>query len=119
MLSTTCSWKQVLTGLSSFVFLLVLTTFQSCQKTKESLPEGMSQAGQNTRGKKPKDPPPPPPPFYFTNCNNPTYSAAFTKGVAANTAIVKNYVNRPGGSYGAFTASLNGITISAPAGTFN
>ena len=38
----------------------------------------------------------------------------------ANISITKNYVNSPGGSYAAFTsATVNGITISAPAGTFN
>jgi hypothetical protein len=89
--------------------------FQSCKK------EGASKNDVQTASRKPvKDPPPPPPPFYFTNCNMPTYSATFTVGVPANTPIVKNYINSPGGSYAAFTsATVNGITISAPAGTFN
>ena len=91
--------------------------FQSCQKTVET--EGVNEEIATKR--KPQNPPPPPPPFYFTNCNqNPLYSATFTKGVAANVSIIKNYVNSPGGSYSAFTSvTVNGITITAPAGTFN
>jgi hypothetical protein len=90
--------------------------FQSCKK--EIAP---SNNGQSALKKPPKNPPPPPSPtFYFTNCNTPTYSASFAAGVPANTLITKNYVNSPGGSYPAFTsATVNGITISAPAGTFN
>ena len=48
------------------------------------------------------------------------YTATFTKGVPVNLSFTKNYVNSPGGSYPAFTsATVNGITITAPAGTFN
>ena len=112
---------------TSKYFLPVLTTilcfqlsiiFQSCQKTVE--PAGVNEEIA-TKEKTSDHPPPPPPPFYFTNCNyNPMYSATFTKGVPANISITKNYVNSPGGSYAAFTsATVNGITISAPAGTFN
>jgi uncharacterized protein (TIGR02145 family) len=90
--------------------------FLSCKKT------GIPATEEIAGARKPKNPPPPPqpPPFYFTNCNTPTYSASFTLGVPANTPITKNYVNSPGGNYAAFTsATVNGITISAPAGTFN
>ena len=70
--------------------------------------------------KKTPNPPPPSPTFYFTNCNNPTYSASLQVGKPANVSIIKNYINSPGGTYPAFTsATVNGITISAPAGTFN
>ena len=101
-----------------FVFGFI---FQSCKKTVEP-PAADTETAEQAAGKKPpKNPPPPPPPFYFTNCNqNPQYSATFVKGVPANVFIIKNYVNSPGGSYPAFTsATVNGITITAPAGTFN
>jgi len=89
--------------------------FQSCQKSVDP-----SVSEEIATKKKPQDPPPPPPAFYFFNCNNPTYSASFQAGVPANSPITKNYVNSPGGSYAAFTsATVNGITITAPAGTFN
>ena len=90
--------------------------FQSCQKSTEPL----ANEEIATR-RKPGNPPPPPPPFYFTNCNtNPQTTATFTVDVPANTQFTKNYVNSPGGSYPAFTsATVNGITITAPAGTFN
>jgi hypothetical protein len=40
--------------------------------------------------------------------------------VPTTTTITKNYVNSPGGSYSAFTsATVDGITITAQAGTFN
>ena len=107
--------------LTTILCLLASILFQSCQKTVEP---SLSQeiAGKKGGGGNPHNPPPPPPPppFYFTNCNSPLYSATLTKGVAANVSFVKNYVNSPGGSYAAFTsATVNGITISAPAGTFN
>ena len=102
--------------LSIFFLLFVGIIIQSCQK--EMKPSTSEQTG---RKKNPHNPPPPPPPdFYFSNCNTPTFSASLNVGVPANTTIIKNYVNSPGGSYPAFTsATVNGITISAPAGTFN
>jgi hypothetical protein len=94
---------------------LLFFIFQSCQKTVEP-----STAEEIATKRKPQNPPPPPPPFYFSNCYNPLYSAQLTKGTPANVSITKNYVNSPGGSYAAFTsATVNGITVSAPAGTFN
>src|ERR1700741_2612438 len=111
---------QTKTSLFVTVFAVSFILFlQSCEKTIDTPATEETQAV--TGKKKPNNPPPPPPPFYFTNCNqNPLYSATFTKGVAANVPIIKNYVNSPGGSYSAFTsATVNGITISAPAGTFN
>jgi uncharacterized protein (TIGR02145 family) len=103
-------------SLLSFIILLT-GILQGCKKTVEPL---ASEEMQSLAKKKRQDPPPPPPTFYFTNCNYPTYSASFVVGATANGAITKNYVNSPGGSYPAFTsATVNGITISAPAGTFN
>ena len=100
------------------ILLPVLILFQSCKKAGEPL---LSTSNDDALSRKPpRNPPPPPPAFYFTDCNSPTYSASFNVGVQANTSITKTYVNSPGGSYPAFTsAAVNGITISAPAGTFN
>jgi hypothetical protein len=117
MQTKTSPARQFFTGLSFFLFFFIMV-FQSCKKTVEpSATEELASAAK----KKPGNPPPPPPPFYFQNCYYPsTYSASFQVGVPANTLITKNYINSPGGSYGAFTsATVNGITISAPAGTFN
>lgn len=100
-----------------FLFLLVLLFVQSCGE-KTISPNATEP--ETDKGNPHNPPPPPPPAFYFTNCNTPTYSATFVQGVATNTAITKNYINSPGGSYAAFTsATVNGITITAPAGTFN
>ena len=107
---------QLLTAITFFL----LSIIQSCQKApvEPSAEPGATEMGRKKNPHNP--PPPPPPPFYFFNCNTPTYSATFSSGVPANFAIVKDYVNSPGGSYGAFTsATVNGITITAPAGTFN
>lgn len=103
------------TVLSSILFFQLTLFFQSCQKPNE--PSAIEEfAGR----KKPPTPPPPPPAFYFTDCYNPTFSASFPVGMPANVTITKNYVNSPGGNYAAFTsATVNGITVKAPAGTFN
>ena len=110
--------KYFLPVLTTILCLQLSILFQGCQKTVE--PSVSEEIATKRRPGNPP-PPPPPPPFYFTNCNqNPQYSATLTKGVAANVSIIKNYVNSPGGSYAAFTsATVNGITVSAPAGTFN
>ena len=101
----------------SFLLLAPGLFFQSCKKEIATTNNGQSASKKPSKN---QPPPPPPPTFYFTNCNTPTYSASFTVGVPTNTPIVKNYINSPGGSYAAFTsATVNGITISAPAGTFN
>lgn len=112
--------RKLFTVRSLATILLLVVFAQSCTKTTES-PKQEEAAEESTSRKRPKNPPPPPPPppFYFTNCNTPTYSATFAAGVTTNTPIIKNYVNSPGGSYAAFTTTINGITISAPAGTFN
>ena len=111
------SARKLFTASCLVLLLTLVICFQSCKKTAEPPPATNDEALSR---KPPKNPPPPPPTFYFTNCNNPTYSASFAAGVPANTPITKNYVNSPGGSYAAFTSTtVNGITISAPAGTFN
>ena len=101
----------------SILLLSLGLLFQSCRK--DIAPENSAQSSSKKPSKN-SPPTPPPPSFYFTDCNNPTYSAAFSAGVPANTTITKNYINSPGGSYSAFTsATVNGITVTAPAGNFN
>lgn len=120
MPTTTSPGGRILTVFPFILFILVIIFIQSCKKTVG--PSATENQNEEVAGrKKPHNPPPPPPPaFYFTNCNNPTYSATFQAGVPANVPITKYYVNSPGGSYDAFTsATVNGITLSAPAGTFN
>ena len=98
---------------SGFLFMI----FESCQKSMEHpTKEGVST------GKKPKNTnPPPPPPFYFTNCyNNEIYPATgnIKAGIATSVNFTLNYVNSPGGSYPAYTSpTINGLTITTPAGT--
>ncbi len=118
MQTATFPMRRFFTVLSSLLLFQLALFLQSCQKTMESsATKGTAAAAKKG---KPNPPPPPPPTFYFFNCNNPTYSASFSAGVPVNTPITKNYVNSPGGSYAAFTsATVNGISISAPAGTFN
>jgi uncharacterized protein (TIGR02145 family) len=102
----------------TFIYILPFVLFvQSCGKEIVSTDGAENELNKGN----PHNPPPPPPsPFYFSNCNTPTYSASFVQGYATNTPITKNYVNSPGGSYTSFTsATVNGITITAPAGTFN
>jgi len=118
MRTATFSVRNFLAVLSSMFFFQFAMFLQSCEKKVETAAN--KELSAELRKGKPKPPPPPPPTFYFTNCNTPTYSAAFSAGVPANTQITKNYINSPGGSYAAFTSTtVNGITITAPAGTFN
>lgn len=117
MRTTKFTTRPLLSLITIIICFQALIIFQACQKTSDTPPGKEEEIA--TR-KKPGNPPPPPPPFYFSNCYNPLYSAQFTKGTPANVSITKNYVNSPGGSYAAFTsATVNGITVSAPAGTFN
>ena len=114
MKTTVFTSKYFLPALTAILYFQLSIIFQSCQKSVEP------SVNEEIATKKKPPTPPSPPAFYFTNCNSPTYSATLTKGVAANVSIIKNYVNSPGGSYPAFTsATVNGVTISAPAGTFN
>jgi len=120
---------QTATSFPKRLFLTVLSLFfvfqfalflQSCKKSVS--PMDKPGPGEISAGKKPpKNPPPPPPPaFFFYDCYQPINSATFQKSIPATVSITKNYVNSPGGSYAAFTsATVNGMTISAPAGTFN
>lgn len=110
------SAKAILAALTTVFFFLIVLFIQSCGNEITST----DGSEYETDKRNPHNPPPPPPQFYFNNCSNPTYSASFVKGNAANTTITKTYINSPGGSYSAFTSeTVNGITITAPAGTFN
>jgi uncharacterized protein (TIGR02145 family) len=102
----------------AFGFVLI---FESCKKTVEpvSKEEATSNEGQIAGKKKPQNPPPPPPPFYFSNCSSPLYAATLIVGTPTNITISKSYINSTGGSYAAFSKTVNGVTFSAPAGTFN
>jgi uncharacterized protein (TIGR02145 family) len=120
MKTTICSHLQFRTVLSVFFFALVVIVVQGCKKTPIEPATDPATEDQGRKKNPHNPPPPPPPPFYFSDCYNPTFAATFTKGISANLTITKNYVNSPGGSYAAFTSTLtNGLTISAPAGTFN
>lgn len=103
-----------------FFITLLFIFFQSCKKTVGTSITDESSGSTAEMGKgKPHNPPPPPPPFYFSDCSYPVYAATFIVGEPANTMISKTYVNSPGGNYAAFSQTVNGITFSAPAGTFN
>ena len=110
MKSIAFSCKQLLL----FIIAPTILIFQGCQKkveTETSKEEIGSRKGQGN---------PPPPPFYFSNCSNPGFSGNFVAGNPTNISFTLNYVNSPGGSYPAFASStVNGITITAPAGTLN
>jgi hypothetical protein len=113
--------KTIFNGNRSLPIVLVVLCTQLCiifQSCKKDIQTATNE--EIATKKKPGGPPPPPPPFYFSDCYNPLYSATMPKGIAANVSIIKNYVNSPGGSYPAFTsATVNGITVTTPAGTFN
>ena len=121
MKTLTFTVRKNLTIIASVLFLFVLTFSQSCKKaTDESPNQDAANLTMQKRGNPHNPPPPPPTYFYFSNCSSPVYAASFTQGVPVNTTISKTYINSPGGSYPAFTsATVNGITFTAPAGVFN
>jgi hypothetical protein len=96
------------TGLCIALFSII-----GCEKTAET-PESTEDATTSRR------PPSPPVYYYFTNCTGPTFSSSFSAGAATTATAKLNYINAPGGSYPAFTSStVNGLTVTAPAGTLN
>lgn len=103
---------------SCLIFVLPLAlVFQSCKKTDPI--KAASDNEEILSKRKNPPPPPPPPPFYFY-CGTPVFNGSFAAGVSANVTFTLTYFNSPGGPYAAFTSStVNGITISAPAGTLN
>ena len=113
------SARTFLVLLTAGFFVSFVVSVQGCKKEKE-LEASSTSPGTNIFGKKKGNTPPPAPVFYFTNCNSPTYTTSFVVGTPTTMTFTKNYVNSPGGSYPAFTsATVNGMTFSAPAGTFN
>src|SRR5688572_20623442 len=108
------------------VFLLMFGLFiQSCKKDNSPVtPAGGGQAGpgeteENLKKRKPGTEPPPPEQFYFY-CVVAEMSGSLKAGKPANVTIQLNYMNGSGGTYSAFTSTtINGITLSTPAGTLN
>jgi hypothetical protein len=109
--------KQFLSALVLISYVLLSTIFQSCQKTVETSMSEESAAKKNPRN--PHDPPPPTPSFSF-NCNAAIINGGFVAGSPTNATITVPYSNSPGGGYTAFTSqTVNGVTLTAPAGTLN
>lgn len=105
-----------LSAISLMLSLLLSIIFQNCQKPLDPILSEQSAARKKPH---PHDPPPPPPPFAL-NCAAATINGSFVVGVATNATITVPYNNSPGGSYPAYTSpTINGITLSAPAGTLN
>jgi hypothetical protein len=100
-----------------FVIIVCTMIIQSCQKSMDPADRG---APELSGKKKPKNPPPPPPPFYFNNCTYPGPIPELSRGVPVNINFTLTYVNSPGGSYPAYASTtMNGITVTAPAGTLS
>lgn len=120
MQTATFPGKKLIPLFFSVLILFFFMLIQGCKKTWDLKPTGENSAKGGGKGNPHNPPPPPPPAPYFSDCYNPLYSATFTKGVPATVTIIKNYVYSTGGSYPAFTSStVNGITVTAPAGTLN
>jgi uncharacterized protein (TIGR02145 family) len=101
----------------AFVFVILCLFLQSCGTENTGALAPAEDAG--SLSKKPGSNPPPPPPFFF-NCGSPTYNGSFVAGVPTSATVTLSYVNSPGGTYAAWTSStVNGITLTTPAGTLN
>lgn len=112
-IATVLTTRRFLSALTLLCFLAV-TVLPGCERSLDN-----SSGASGARKRKPP-PPPPPQPFYFNNCTHPTFSGTFRAGEPANVTTTLNYINSPGGSYPAFTSStVNGLTVTAPAGTLN
>jgi uncharacterized protein (TIGR02145 family) len=91
---------------------------QSCEKTVVTPDQQQEETGSLASRRKPNPPPPPPVYFFFTNCTNPSITGNFVAGQPTTATITMVYINAPGTAYPAFTSSMvNGITLTAPAGT--
>jgi len=111
------SGQQVLPALLIGSLTLLSNIFQSCQKSVETSVNEQSAAKKNPHN--PHNPPPPPQPIGFI-CNAAVISESFVAGVPTNATVTVPYANSPGGSYTAYTSqTVNGITLTAPAGTLN
>jgi len=109
---------KVFTASCLVVLLPLVILFQGCKKSvPASEPETVGAAASR---KPPKDPPPSPEPFYFSGCSNPATVPSLVAGVPQTINFTMSYINSPGGSYSTFTsATVNGVTITTPAGTLN
>lgn len=100
-----------------FLPLLIVSgifILQACKKSIETQPADE----EITAERRPN--PPSSPSLYFNNCGSPVISGTFVVGTSANVTITLNYANGSGASYSSFTSStVNGITLTAPAGTLN
>lgn len=97
---------------SFFIFFMI---FQSCKKT-----EPIKATNEEIQSKKKNPPPPPPPPPFYFYCGTPVINGTIAAGVPTTATTTLTYANSPGGTYAAFTsATVNGITLTAPAGTLN
>jgi hypothetical protein len=100
--------------LISFCFL-GSTIFQSCKKSVET-----TSTEEAARRKPPPHDPPPPPPQFTLNCYAPVITGSFVAGVPTTATVTVTYSNSPGGTYPTYTSpTVNGITLTAPAGTLN
>jgi uncharacterized protein (TIGR02145 family) len=105
--------------ISAVMFIALLFAcsflFQQCHKSSEG-----PLAQDEEIGSRRKPPPPPPVYFYFTNCTLPSINGNFVAGTPTTATITLNYINSPGGNYPAYnSATVNGVKLSAPAGTLN
>src|SRR5215217_4537008 len=109
---------KVFTASCLVVLLPLVILFQGCKKSvPASEPETVDAAASR---KPPKDPPPSPEPFYFSGCSNPATVPSLVAGAPQTINFTMSYTNSPGGLYATFTsATVNGVTISTPAGTLN
>lgn len=97
-----------------FFFFSVFIVLHSCKKSITAVEENEAVTGK----KRPN--PPPPVYFYFSNCTNPVINGNFVAGTPASATVTLNYINSPGGNYIAYTSTtVNGVQLSAPAGTLN
>lgn len=112
----------VFTTLSLVSFLFITSVFQSCKKTEQINQDQSVSSEEEIAGRRRPNPPPPPPPqpFYFGTCWNPNMQGSYVAGTPTTATVTLTYVNSPGGPHPGFTsATVNGITLTAPAGTLN
>lgn len=104
---------------ASFLILvsLFVIAFESCEKAVGTSQDEAIAANDEAGLRKRPPKPPPPQPFAFI-CSNPVINGNFVAGVPTTATVTMSYVNSPGGSHQGFTsATVNGITLKAPAGT--